>query len=334
MPGEAWAHNRTMTIERRSLGRTGLQVSALGFGCGAVGGLMVRGQPADQERAVARAVEAGITFFDTAPMYGDGASEENLGRVLARLRPEVVLATKFMVPPVRRPIVPAAIVASFEASLTRLGRDDVDLLQLHNPIGRDAGPNGLDPAIVLDEVVATLEQLRSAGRIRSFGITAVGTPDAVARVLDSGAFDTAQVPFNLLNPDGGGVLPHAAERGMGTIGIRALAGGALSGSTWRHPTGMSEVAPMGTGETYEADVAAAQRFRGLVDGGLAGSLVEAALRFAVGSPHASTVLVGVSTLEQLEDAIAAAERGRLPSDALAEIDRVRIAGGQGGTGHS
>ena len=71
-------------METRVFGRTGLHVSKLGFGCGAVGGLMVRGAPADQELAVARAVDAGITFFDTAPGYGDGLSETNLGRVLAR----------------------------------------------------------------------------------------------------------------------------------------------------------------------------------------------------------------------------------------------------------
>jgi aryl-alcohol dehydrogenase-like predicted oxidoreductase len=69
-------------MEKRTLGRTGLKVSVLGFGCGAVGGLMVRGSPADQERAVARATELGIDYFDTAAMYGNGESERNLGRVI------------------------------------------------------------------------------------------------------------------------------------------------------------------------------------------------------------------------------------------------------------
>src|SRR3981189_2175583 len=88
-----------MAMEMRAFGRTGLQVSILGFGCGAVGGLMVRGAPADQERAVARALEQGINYFDTAPAYGNGASEENLGRVLKNLRPEILLSTKFTVLP-------------------------------------------------------------------------------------------------------------------------------------------------------------------------------------------------------------------------------------------
>ena len=88
-----------MAMEYRRLGRTGLQVSVLGYGAGAVGGLMVRGAPAEQEASVARALEAGITYFDTAPLYGNGESERNLGRVLKALRAEVVLGTKVRLSP-------------------------------------------------------------------------------------------------------------------------------------------------------------------------------------------------------------------------------------------
>src|SRR5437763_10785678 len=105
-------------MQTRKLGRTGLHVSVLTFGCGAVGGLMTRGAPADQERAVARALEVGVNHFDTAPAYGDGASEENLGRVLGALKPDVIVSTK-----VRLPLnadIGAAVAASLEASLKRL----------------------------------------------------------------------------------------------------------------------------------------------------------------------------------------------------------------------
>ena len=82
-------------MEMRVFGRSGMRISILGFGCGAVGGLMVRGDPADQERAIARALEAGVNYFDTAVQYGDGASEKNLGRVLKRLKPaDAVVGTK------------------------------------------------------------------------------------------------------------------------------------------------------------------------------------------------------------------------------------------------
>jgi aryl-alcohol dehydrogenase-like predicted oxidoreductase len=81
-------------MQRRKLGRTGFEVSVLSFGCGAVGGLMTKGDPRDQERAVAYALERGITYFDTAPQYGNGTSEENLGRILAKLKPKVIVGTK------------------------------------------------------------------------------------------------------------------------------------------------------------------------------------------------------------------------------------------------
>jgi len=81
-------------MEYRMLGRTGLEVSALGFGCGAVGGLLVKGDRKDMLRVVARAVELGITYFDTAPGYGDGISETSLGLVLEELKPPVLVGTK------------------------------------------------------------------------------------------------------------------------------------------------------------------------------------------------------------------------------------------------
>src|SRR5438067_12526336 len=82
-------------MDYRTRGKTWLRVSTLGFGCGNVGGLMVRGAPAEQERAVARAMELGINYFDTAALYGDGQSEQNLGRVLRTLKADVHVGTKF-----------------------------------------------------------------------------------------------------------------------------------------------------------------------------------------------------------------------------------------------
>ena len=83
-------------MEQRPLGTTGLMVSALGYGCGAIGGLFTKGDPAEQERAIARALDAGITYYDTAPSYGDGTSETNLGRVLRALNPgeRAIVGTK------------------------------------------------------------------------------------------------------------------------------------------------------------------------------------------------------------------------------------------------
>ena len=319
-------------MDKRKLGRTGLDVSLLGFGCGAVGGLMVRGNAADQERAVARALEAGINYFDTAVAYGNGASEENLGRVLAKLRPDIFLSTKFTILPEHKGRIGEAVAASLEASLGRLGRESVDLLQLHNRIASSGNDRPLAPEIVIDEVAPALDALKRQGKIRFAGITALGDTGALHRVVDSGVFDTAQIVYNLLNPSAAGRLPRllpgqdfqalltrAHQAGMGTIGIRVLAGGALSGSEARHPTGMAEVAPIASGPDYAADVRAAHRFDKLLAEGHAASLPEAALRFAIAQQAMTTVLIGTSTLEQLEAAIAAAEKGPLPREAL---DRV------------
>src|SRR6266699_4136224 len=116
-------------MQQRTLGSTGLTVSALGFGCGAVGGLMVRGDAAEQRQAVSRALDAGITYFDTAASYGDGLSEEHLGRVMRELGAwsRVVVGTKVRLRPEELADPKAAIRASMEASLKQIGRDDVDI---------------------------------------------------------------------------------------------------------------------------------------------------------------------------------------------------------------
>ncbi len=319
-------------MERRRLGRTGVEVSRLGFGCGAVGGLMVKGGAAEQERAVARALELGIDYFDTAPSYGDGASERNLGRVVKALRAAVVVGTKFRLGPEDRGRIDAAVAASLEASLRRLGMERVDLLQLHNRISLDGGGHTLAIAEVLERVVPALERLRQQGKIRFLGITALGDPAALHRAIDARVLHTAQVCYNLLNPTAGaappgvaaredfaGLLERARAADLGVIGIRVLAGGALSGVEARHPHGTPSVDPIASGPDYRADVAQARRLEPLVREGHAASLVEAGIRFAIGHDGMSTVLVGYSTLDQLEQAAAAVARGPLPPAALARL---------------
>src|SRR5579871_4333753 len=106
-------------MEQRLLGRTGLCVSALGFGCGSIGGLFVRGDEAEQRRAFDEAVAAGITYFDTAPGYGDGRSETNLGRVLAETDASVVVGTKVRLDAADLADAAGAVRWSLEASLRR-----------------------------------------------------------------------------------------------------------------------------------------------------------------------------------------------------------------------
>jgi aryl-alcohol dehydrogenase-like predicted oxidoreductase len=324
-------------MEKRRFGRTGLDMSVLGFGCGAVGGLMVKGEPADQERAVRRALELGINYFDTAQQYGNGESERNLGRVLQALKPEIYVGTKVRLPPTERGLIGAAIGASLEASLKRLQREQVDLFQFHNAIvGTTAGAS-FSADSVLDEVVPAFERLRAQGKFRFFGITANGETAALHRVADARAFDSGQVSYNLLNPspaasvpggypaqDYGNLLGHMQEADMGVIVIRVLAGGALSGTGDRHPLNSPPPAPIGSGASYQADVERARRFDPLVREGHADSVIEASIRYVIAQQAVSTVLIGLATLEQLDYAARSIEKGPLSPAALdrvAEIQR-------------
>ena len=325
-------------MDRRTLGRTGLSVSLLTFGCGAVGGLMTRGAPADQERAVARALAAGINHFDTAPAYGNGASEENLGRVLAKLKPDVVVSTKVRLAAADRGRIAEAVAISLEASLRRLGRDHVDLFQFHNAIA--ARPGGATFGIdeMLNDVMPALARMREQGKTRHVGFTAIGETETLHKVVASGAVDSAQVPYNVLNPSAGAALPknypaqdygaildRAKAAGVGTIGIRVLAGGALSGSEDRHPLGLPAVEPIGSGASYAADAARARRLMPMVSEGRAAGLTEMGIRFAIANRALSTTEIGLATLDQLDDAIRAVEKGPLPPAALARLAELQAA---------
>src|SRR3954471_2448203 len=309
-------------MQLRTFGRTGMQLSVLGFGCGAVGGLMVRGDPADQERTIARAIAAGVNYFDTAVQYGNGASEENLGRVLRKLKPtDVIVGTKVRVPPDEFGRIADAITMSLDGSLARLDLDRVDIFHLHNPITETGGGSALSVPQVLDDVVPAFDRLRAQGKIRFLGISAVGDTAALRQVIDARAFDSAQVVYNMLNPSAAEKLPnnypaqdygrlfdHTQAAGVGVVGIRVLAGGALSGSAERHPIAGPAPEPIGSAMSYDADLARARRLMPLVKEGFAASLPEAATRFALSHPAMGTILVGMATPQQFEDALAAVQK--------------------------
>jgi aryl-alcohol dehydrogenase-like predicted oxidoreductase len=293
---------------------------------------MIKGAAADQERAVWRALELGINYFDTAQMYGDGQSEINLGRVLKALKPDCHVGTKVRLPPTERGRIGEAIAASLEASLKRLQRDSIDLFQFHNAIVGTTKGADFSTETVLDEVVPAFERLRAQGKFRFFGITANGETPALHRVIDAKAFDTAQASYNLLNPSPGAAVPagypaqdygnllgRAKAADMGVIVIRVLAGGALSGTEERHPLGSPPPAPIGSGADYRRDVERARRFTPLVGEGHADSLIEASIRYVIAQPAVSTVLVGYSTMDHLEYAVRSIEKGPLSPAALARV---------------
>lgn len=324
-------------METRTFGRSGMKLSILGFGCGAVGGLMVRGSPADQERAIGKALDSGVNYFDTAVQYGSGESEKNLGRILGKLRPRhAIVGTKVRLAPGSGSIA-GEVAKSLEGSLQRLGLEQVGIFHLHNPITSAGGAGTLSARQVLDEVVPAFEAQRRQGKVRFLGITAIGDTLALKEVIDARVFDSAQVTYNMLNPSAGVAVPsnypaqdyglmfeHTKAAGVGVVGIRVLAGGALSGSAERHPIASPPPEPIGSAMNYLGDVARAQRLAPLVTEGFAASLTEAATRFCISHPAMGTILVGVATPQQFEDALAAVRKGPLPKaglDRLAALQR-------------
>src|SRR5258706_9760926 len=132
-----------------------------------------------------------------------------------------------------------------------------------------------------------------------------------------------ELPANFPAQDYGRLFDHTKPAGVGVVGIRVLAGGALSGSTERHPIAGSAPEPMGSAMSYEADVDRARRLMPLVKEGFASSLTEAATRFALSHPAMGTILVGMATPQQFEDALAAVEKGPLPQAALDLLSTLR-----------
>ena len=152
-------------MEYRQFGRTDLKVSAIGFGCWEIGGTYGRIDEGEFQRAVARAIDVGVTCFDTAEAYGMGVSEEALARALEGRRNDVVIATKFGVGyeemPNRRDSSRARILASIDKSLRRLRTDHVEVYLVHWP----------DPNTPLDETVAALDDIVRQGKARYVGVS-------------------------------------------------------------------------------------------------------------------------------------------------------------------
>jgi aryl-alcohol dehydrogenase-like predicted oxidoreductase len=320
---------------QRELGRTGLKVSALGFGCGSIGGLMVRGDPADQKRAVARALDGGITYFDTAAQYGDGESEKNLGRVLSELQAwdRVVVGTKAGLRTGDRPDLAGALKRSLVESLRRLGRDSVDLLQLHSVTfedGKDPG-RGLNLSDVVGAFADGMRQIMSEGLARHVGFSGLGDASASHTILRAGVVETMQAYFNLLNPSAGyagvaggaqdfdGIIDDAAAHGVGVIAIRVLAAGAVTGSGARDPNAGNPGSTLVQGGEFDRDLQRASALPAIAKDYGCEDPVELAFRFALAKPGISTVLLGFSNQEQLEAALRWSERGPLPDPAVERI---------------
>jgi aryl-alcohol dehydrogenase-like predicted oxidoreductase len=317
-------------MEQRHFGKTGLQVSALGFGCGAVGGLMTKGEPADQLRAVGQAIDSGITYFDTAAMYGNGTSEQNLGRVLRELGAwgKVAVGTKLRLSGPDLGDIAEAVRRSVDASLARLHHENVDLIQLHNRLGAQTSPDGdmLGPQ-EFEAAIAAMRELELEGKVGHVGITGLGETAAVRHAIDGNKVDSVQSYYNAINPsagfggahggsqDFGGLIDLAEGRALGVIAIRVMAAGAMAGESPRPPLAGGAGPAIG-GSEFQGDVRRAERLESMAKELGLESALELSLRFVLANNGVSTALVGYSDFGQLESALRWAERGPLDLDAV------------------
>ena len=325
-------------MKTRTLGRTGAEVSEFIFGCGNVGGVMIHADPETQFNVVKRALDAGINWFDTAAGYGDGKSEENLGRALRELDAKPFISTKLRIDPDELDDIPGQIERNLHESLERLQMDSIDLLQLHNGIEGVDGGRHLCTDNVLGRLgaIVGMEHVRAEGLTKWLGMTALGDTGLVKRVIESGRMDTAQVYFNMINPtaahamprhsssqekdkpsagqDFTGVLNSCIERDMGIIVIRSLAAGVLA-TDQRH--GREVVL------TKDTDIKEEERkTKAVFDliGGSQGTRAQTALRFVLAHPDISCIDFAVSDMDQLEEGLEAAENGPLPGDIMEVLD--------------
>jgi aryl-alcohol dehydrogenase-like predicted oxidoreductase len=321
-------------MQYRTVGKTGIKVSEIGFGCGNNAVLMVKAPYEDQRRAVRHALDLGINFFDTAFAYGLGKSEENLGRILNEIGAEPVISTKIRLESDAVGDVGAATIRAIEAGLKRLNRDRVDFIQLHTRVTLERGGGkrfSLTPQDVLGPkgVIEGFKTMRDRGKVGYFGFSGLGEVTALHQLVDSGEFHGFQAYYNLLNPSAGQPVPqgfsaldyrliidHAAAKGMGAFVIRILAAGALTSDP--SPGGGSSREPLSPGSDYPLDVQRAEQVKTAlgVDGK---SLTQAAIRFGLMKSEVSTVLVGFSNTAHVDEAVACSGAGALSQDAMTKM---------------
>ena len=320
-------------MKYRTFGRTGIKVSEIIFGGGSVGGIVIHKDDATKREAVRRALAGGMNWIDTAAQYGNGKSEEALGWLIPESGKGTTsapyLSTKFQLDVENLQDIPAQIEQRLMASLARLKRTSVDVLQVHNRIGSKPGGRVMTVEQILGKngVADGLDRLREKGLIRYMGITALGETPCVCEVIRSKRFDSAQVYYNLLNPSAArtmpkswtgqnlsGIIDACRENGLAIMAIRIFAAGIIATD---ERTGRESIL---TSDTVAAEEE--RKAKAVFDtiGTAHGTRGQVALRFVLANPDVSCAIIGSSELHHVDEALQAAAMGPLPPDVLARID--------------
>jgi aryl-alcohol dehydrogenase-like predicted oxidoreductase len=301
-------------LDRTKLGRTELEISRIGFG-----GLFVASFSAQYDaakKAVNRALELGINYFDTAPGYGN--SEEVLGKALADVQQPVIVSTKLGGRPT--PFLPqdkACLRASVEESLQLLGRDCIDILMVHEPDRPGQYDWWTDMVKVEGPVLELFDELKEEGKIRYSGLGGT-TTTTLAHLCRSGKFDVVLAAYNyslLYREAANEIFPAAKAAGMGIIVGSPLQQGALAR---RYDEQIASP------EAYWISKMRREQFQALYAfcDECSMFLPEMGIRFVLSNPDIHCVLMGAKSAEEVNQNAASAQAGPLPEDMLARLEEI------------
>ena len=295
-------------MQYNSLGRTGLNVSRVGFGGGGIGQVWGATTRDEAVRAVHRALDLGINYFDVAPADGNGKAEEALGIALEGRSEEVIIGTKVRVPGDDLANATAAVQRSMETSLRLLKRDSVDILHVHNRFTENRGdvPNSLSADDVMGPVLEAYQAVQQAGKTRFIGLSAMDHDvPTLNKIMDTGDWDTMLAYYNLLNQtaqsppppgvnlfDNGQNILLAKKHDMGVIGIRSHAAGALT-------SGVDRPVPPDN-DLLRQDVASAAQLGFLLDGNIK-NLSQAATVYCLINEDIHATVPGVKNVAETEE---------------------------------
>ena len=296
-------------MRTRELGRSGILVSEIGFGCGFLG----HARDFDYRSFLNQALDLGITFYDTSDFYGD--TECWLGEAFRSKSERVVIATKFGMlrdqrGAIYRDFSVAHMFRVLEASLRRLRRESIDVFQLHSPTRE-----------VLDdlELLDALRQLKRAGKIRAFGLSLYGVELAREAIVHWQP-DALQIHFNLFNQEMAAIFAEAVEAGVGLIARRPMDGGMLGGELMpQSPLKPGDPRPRWGEELTERRQKLVTEVKFLTEG-TGRSLAQAALVFILSHPAITTAIPSTVNPVHLRQNVAAAGKR------LSETELTRLAG--------
>jgi aryl-alcohol dehydrogenase-like predicted oxidoreductase len=315
-------------MELRAFGQTGLEVSAIGFGCWEVGGGYGQVDETEFAHAVGRALDLGINCFDTAEGYGMGASERALGQALGSRREEAIVVSKFGMnyrdKPNLRDSSRARVMASIDKSLKNLGTDWVDVYLVHWP----------DRETPFEETMAALEEIVKDGKVRFVGLSNF-KPEEIEACMNARRVDVVQYGWNMFDRRmQNDVFPYCEEHGIGVMAYGSLAFGLLTGTftedmdfgggDWRSRQGkMGSIRLFDSlfgSESFPRNLRAVEELKGIA-ANYGKSLAQLALSWAISNPVVSTALVGCRTVAEVEDNVGAVDWS-IADGEFAEIDAI------------